>query len=70
MKKMKPVPPEVVAEAIRELNPAIVRLLDADKEYTETETTVLLWFAKFHTLMQPYVGAIPLPASTQGNKGG
>ncbi len=69
MRNMKPVPPEVVAEAIRQFNPTVSQFLDETEESTEFETQFLVWFAQFHTKVSPYIGNLPLPATTRQDKG-
>ena len=58
---MKPVPTTLLAHAMHELNLVVTELVDHKQSLTDAEFKFLSWYARFHILMRPYVGVIPLP---------
>ena len=58
--KRKPVPAKLAMDCMKELNVVVAQMIDCQEHFTEAEIAVLCWYSRFHELMKPFLGPIPL----------
>ena len=66
---MKPVPPELVADAIKKYLFIVSETINKKEKYSELEFQLLSWGSQFQAVVQPFTGTLLLPDPPQGNKG-